>query len=73
MRQLAHPLPEVEGCGGHEQVDGVTEHSFQEISHHAVVLFDVPDHGFDSGASAEAQPSLAALGSRIARPMHGKF
>lgn len=62
MRQSAHPLPEVEGGGGHEQVDSVAEHTFQEVSRHAVVMFDMPDHRFDPGSSPKAFSRLAALG-----------
>jgi len=57
LRHLPHPLPEVEGSGGHEQVDGITEHSFQEIPGHSVIMFDMPNHRLNCG--------LARLRKRI--------
>jgi hypothetical protein len=65
LRQSAHPLPEVEGSSGHEQVDGVAEHSFQEIPRHAVIMFDVSDHWFNPGSSPKAFSRLAALGGCV--------
>jgi len=62
VRQSAHPLPEVESSGGHEQDDGVPEHSFQVISRRAVIMFDMSDHRLNPGSSAEAFSRLTAQG-----------
>ena len=66
MRQLAHPLPEVEGSGGHGQVDGITEHSFQEISGHSVIMFDMPNNRLNCGSPAETHPGVSPLAGGVA-------
>ena len=65
LRHLPHPLSEVEGSGGHEQVDGVTEHAFQEILGHSVIMLDMPNHRLNGGSPAETHPGLAPLAGGV--------
>jgi len=66
LRQPAHPLPEVEGGGGHEQVNGIAEHPFQKIPRHAVVMFVMADHRFNPSSPPKAFSRLATLGRCVA-------
>ena len=49
----SHPLFEVSGSGGEQEVDGVSGKAFEEVSGHAVVMFEVADDRFDGASAAE--------------------
>ncbi len=39
--QVPHQLPEIERCAGHEQIDGVTDRTFEKIPSHSMIVLEV--------------------------------
>ncbi len=65
MLHRPHPLLQVERCSRHEQVDGVTDGTFEIIPGHAVVVLEVADDGLDGSSASEALSGFEALVSGI--------